>query len=117
MTVLSKFCHCERFPKISSQAVAVLRSSAEKMNVGQEASVVPQNPNSTLEKDDPNQKSWMITFQNMQRVILTCELEIRTKALTDLFELLVSNGHHFSSSFWKIILMDILLGLGHWFSK
>jgi brefeldin A-inhibited guanine nucleotide-exchange protein len=45
----------------------------------------------------------------MKKVIHTGELEVRSKALSDLFEMLFENGHAFQKSFWITILNEIIL--------
>jgi brefeldin A-inhibited guanine nucleotide-exchange protein len=63
------------------------------------------------EEQDEDSKLWMVTFRNIKNVILDGELEVRSKALTDLFELLTNNGYQFSKSFWGTILDEIVYPL------
>jgi brefeldin A-inhibited guanine nucleotide-exchange protein len=109
-----------------------LRQGAEKVNQGKRAPPPPSNPiaGANEDQEDPALKVWMVTFRNMKNVILTCDLEVRSKyvlknfghslisscslnnrALADLFEVLNQNGHQFNPTFWKVILSEIILPL------
>ena len=65
----------------SGQAVAILRQGAEKANQGKRAPPPPSNPiaGANEDQEDPALKVWMVTFRNMKNVILTCDLEVRSK--------------------------------------
>jgi hypothetical protein len=74
--------------------VAILRQGAERANQGKRAPAPPSNPIAGVNEDehDPALKVWMVTFRNMKSVILTCDLEVRSKY--SLFFKMVINDYY-----------------------
>ena len=58
----------------SAQAVFILRQGAERLH--RENSEGGKNSENS---DDPSARLWMVTFHNMKKIIMTCELEVRSK--------------------------------------
>lgn len=51
---------------------------------------------------------WMPILFGLHDVIMTCELEVRTKALSHLFDALKAQGNKFSTSFWELLSKGVL---------
>ncbi|KAJ3359472.1 guanine nucleotide exchange protein for ADP-robosylation factor [Kappamyces sp. JEL0680] len=51
---------------------------------------------------------WMPLLFGLHDIIMSCDLEVRTKALTFLFETLKGHGSLFSTSFWEILAKGVL---------
>ncbi|KAJ3219454.1 guanine nucleotide exchange protein for ADP-robosylation factor [Clydaea vesicula] len=69
-------------------------------------------PNSGIQKistdEDPNIKFWFPTLFGLYEIIMTCDLEVRTRALTYLFDSLKTHGSNFSRDFWEVISKGVL---------
>ena len=73
VATITKYCNITRFPKISSQAVTILKYGAEKFSLqggGEEAG-------SNVSPSDS--KIWLVTLNNMKEVIITCDMEVRNR--------------------------------------
>ncbi|KAI8897602.1 hypothetical protein BC833DRAFT_621081 [Globomyces pollinis-pini] len=111
VATLSKFCQNFKFPKINGQAVTSLREAVQKST--QLKIKVPRKGTLKEESVDEDiiEKQWLTTFKNMKHVIISCDLEVRTKALSHLFELMTLHGSTFKVEFWEIIMSEILMPL------
>ncbi|KAI3405059.2 SEC7 [Candida oxycetoniae] len=72
------------------------------------------------EKEDHMQKLWFPVLFGFHDIIMTGEdLEVRSKALNSLFELLSKYGKYFDREFWNLIFHDLLFPIfsilsNHW---
>ncbi|CAK9439068.1 uncharacterized protein LODBEIA_P32920 [Lodderomyces beijingensis] len=72
------------------------------------------------EKNDQLQKLWFPVLFGFHDIIMTGEeLEVRSKALHNLFALLMKYGKHFNHDFWDLIYHDLLFPIfkilsNHW---
>jgi brefeldin A-inhibited guanine nucleotide-exchange protein len=107
VATLTAYCHCVKYPKINAQAVAILKQGVEKVSLRQNAEHGGTKEDIEANEDEDG-KLWMITLRNMKNVILSGELEVRSKALSDLFDLLFNNGTLFKKAFWNEILDEIV---------
>lgn len=62
----------------------------------------------TTGEEDICIRFWMPILFGLYDVIMTCDLEIRTKALTYLFDTLHAHGSIFSTGFWEILSKGVL---------
>eukprot|EP00834_Sanchytrium_tribonematis_P006564 NODE_495_length_6825_cov_1.481267.p1 type:complete len:1155 gc:universal NODE_495_length_6825_cov_1.481267:1429-4893(+) len=94
LLTLAEFCNCKAFPKISLQSIELLHSILDLCNA--------------TKFEDQETKMWLPILIALQEIVLKCDLEVRTRALTYLFDSLNTLGVNFNSSFWKIIMDDVL---------
>ncbi|KAI9017378.1 hypothetical protein BC832DRAFT_588642 [Gaertneriomyces semiglobifer] len=59
-------------------------------------------------EDDPSFRLWFPIFFGLYEVIMTCDLEVRTRALNYLFDTLKQYGSSFSHDFWEVISKGVL---------
>ncbi|KAJ2994510.1 guanine nucleotide exchange protein for ADP-robosylation factor [Globomyces sp. JEL0801] len=68
-----------------------------------------QTVNSQMSTDeDVCIRLWMPLLFGLHDIIMTCDLEVRTRALQYLFETLKTKGSTFSTSFWEILAKGVL---------
>ncbi|KAI9206768.1 uncharacterized protein BJ171DRAFT_18598 [Polychytrium aggregatum] len=88
-------------PNTNTPLVAQKLSSAALLSV---MSGVP----ASISEDDVNYKYWFPVLFGMYEVVMTCDLEVRTRGLTYLFETLKQNGAQFPKDFWEVIAKGVL---------
>ncbi|KAJ3012565.1 guanine nucleotide exchange protein for ADP-robosylation factor [Thoreauomyces humboldtii] len=59
-------------------------------------------------EDDPSFRFWFPILFGLYEVIMTCDLEVRTRALNYLFDTLKQYGSSFSRDFWEVISKGVL---------
>ncbi|KAJ3150955.1 guanine nucleotide exchange protein for ADP-robosylation factor [Geranomyces michiganensis] len=62
----------------------------------------------TAPEDDPSFRFWFPVLFGLYEVIMTCDLEVRTRALNYLFDTLKQYGAAFSRDFWEVISKGVL---------
>ncbi|KAL5039064.1 hypothetical protein BDV3_002220 [Batrachochytrium dendrobatidis] len=131
-----EFCKNAKFVRISLSAVELLRQSIgrvvqilskqDRINTGKNTIATPLhleeltspervvvNPHTgsirhTSAEDDASVKYWMPVLFGLQDVIMTSELEVRSKGLQYLFEVLRAHGDTFSCEFWTLLAKGVL---------
>lgn len=63
---------------------------------------------SAASSEDPSHKLWFPTLFGLYEVIMTCDLEVRTRALNYLFDTLKAYGTGFSTDFWDVVAKGVL---------
>ncbi|KAJ3118784.1 guanine nucleotide exchange protein for ADP-robosylation factor [Phlyctochytrium bullatum] len=58
--------------------------------------------------DDPNFKIWFPILFGLYEVVMTCDLEVRTRGLNYLFDALRSHGSGFSRDSWEVVSKGVL---------
>ncbi|KAI5966985.1 SEC7 [Candida pseudojiufengensis] len=109
----------ERFQKISLLSLDVL--SKLIYEIAQYSFFDENNGNlESIEKDEHFTKLWFPVLLGFFDIIMTGEeLEVRSRALNSLFDLLMKYGKHFDQKFWNLISKDILFPIfnvlsNHW---
>jgi brefeldin A-inhibited guanine nucleotide-exchange protein len=113
---LVEFCKNLKFTKTGLHSVEMLKNSipriadfsnwkavAQRLEEGNIPSEVKVSPD-----EDPNFKFWFPILFGLYEVIMTCDLEVRTRALTYLFETLKTYGSTFPRDFWEVIAKGVL---------
>lgn len=59
-------------------------------------------------EEDISIRYWMPLLFGLHEVIMTCDLEVRTRALSYLFDTLKTQGGSFTTSFWGILAKGVL---------
>ncbi|KAK5664637.1 guanine nucleotide exchange protein for ADP-robosylation factor [Batrachochytrium dendrobatidis] len=59
--------------------------------------------------DNPSIRFWFPVLFGLYEVVMTCDLEVRTRALNFLFDALDEHGNSFSQDFWSLIYKGVLL--------
>ncbi|KAI8812764.1 hypothetical protein BJ742DRAFT_552239 [Cladochytrium replicatum] len=59
-------------------------------------------------EDDPNYKFWIPILFGLYQIIMTCDLEVRTRGLTYLFDTLKTYGSGFTRDFWEVLSKGVL---------
>lgn len=127
---LSEFACNQNFPDTSMEAIRLIRVCAKY--VGTEGSsirvyhseefdhknqILPLkrpplgSPPASLELDDGSQGVWVrgwfpILFE-LSCIVITCKLDVRTRALTVMFEIVKTYGHMFRSEWWQDLFQII----------
>jgi len=105
---LSWFACNVGFPKISIEAIHLLRICAEYVHDKPQIFVEHffEEP-SSLEKDGVWVQGWFPLLFELSCIVSHCKLEIRTRALTVLFELIKTHGTVFKLN-WRKELFNVL---------
>ncbi|KAJ3102351.1 guanine nucleotide exchange protein for ADP-robosylation factor [Phlyctochytrium planicorne] len=93
----------------SSGAAAVLKQVAANATLASPAvttSSVQAAAETSLE--DPNFKIWFPILFGLYEVVMTCDLEVRTKGLNYLFDALKDHGASFSRDSWEVVSKGVL---------
>ncbi|KAI9031139.1 hypothetical protein DFJ74DRAFT_654753 [Hyaloraphidium curvatum] len=121
---LVEFCKNPRYEKISLQATEILKATvpriadiavAESARVRriweeeQAAGGEAETATATKQrKEDPMLKYWFPILFGLYEIVMTCELEVRTRALNYLFETLREYGGTFQQDFWEVVCRGVL---------
>ncbi|TPX47651.1 hypothetical protein SeMB42_g02638 [Synchytrium endobioticum] len=131
ISCLVEFCKNKRFGKISLQSIEILRQAIPRMaDLAQSAqgakilqqTVIPEitTQNSVanvfapsavakmLPDEDPSIRFWFPILFGLYEIIMTCDLEVRTRGLTYLFDTLKTYGGGFSRDFWEVVSKGVL---------
>lgn len=116
---LTEFSKNARFQKKSLQAIETLKSTVPKMLKTPECPLsrkrgadVAENGAMTVSKQNPQtpeEQFWYPVLIAFQDVLMTGDdLEVRSRALSYLFETLIRYGGDFPSEFWDVLWRQIL---------
>lgn len=119
LAVLREVSKNSRFPKIALHSLQTLkqiniRISSLDSEESKDQEIVAKNHN------DIFKNLWFPALSSFNEVIMKCEdLEIRSKALNYLFDILVKCGNKFDSENWSLICNDLLFTIfgvlsNHW---
>ncbi|KAJ3290032.1 guanine nucleotide exchange protein for ADP-robosylation factor [Borealophlyctis nickersoniae] len=92
----------------SSENIMEATSSAPAGNTAVQTSTSSSALPSHKPEDDPSFKFWFPILFGLYEVIMTCDLEVRTRGLNYLFETLKQYGAGFSHDFWEVISKGVL---------
>ncbi|ORY49065.1 Sec7-domain-containing protein [Rhizoclosmatium globosum] len=87
-----------------------LEKASQGLAISTLAPVTPsmENVSSTASIEDIYFKFWFPVFHALYLVIMTCELEVRTRALNHLFDALKVQGATFTRDSWEIVANGVL---------
>ncbi|KAJ3040877.1 guanine nucleotide exchange protein for ADP-robosylation factor [Rhizophlyctis rosea] len=133
---LVEFCKNRKFPRTSLHAIELLKQSIPRIyELSKNAqtvkaltsggsvvmrsteALVPPESSSTLvasvtqqpkPEDDPNFRFWFPILFGLYEVVMMCDLEVRTRALTYLFDTLKQYGNTFTRDFWEVVSKGVL---------
>ncbi|KAJ3127571.1 guanine nucleotide exchange protein for ADP-robosylation factor [Nowakowskiella sp. JEL0407] len=125
---LVEFCKNRKVPKTSLHAIELLRQSIGRLGeliktdqanqvantptIASIPSVPPEQPAniplSQRNQDDPNYRFWFPVLFGLYEIIMTCDLEVRTRGLTYLFDTLKTYGKNFTHDFWEVLSKGVL---------
>lgn len=133
VTCLVEFARNRRFPKINLQSVELIKASVPKILAVLEAAkngkLQSSTPNTTLSgsscaasadslamnipaaknpADDPVLRYWFPIHFGLYEIIMTCELEVRARALRHLFDLLKEHGAEYTPEFWDVVSRGVI---------
>jgi brefeldin A-inhibited guanine nucleotide-exchange protein len=94
-----------------SKTLAPGKISVSTDNIFTPQSGAPPTPTSMTNlapSEDPAYRLWFPTLFGLYEIIMTGDLEVRTRALTYLFDTLKSYGSTFSPDFWEVIAQGVL---------
>ncbi|KAI8852805.1 hypothetical protein BC829DRAFT_440418 [Chytridium lagenaria] len=98
----------------SSGAAVILKQSVNASTPASVPTTTVQSPNgnpgAVLETpvDDPNFKIWFPILFGLYEVVMTCDLEVRTRGLNYLFDALRTHGTAFSRDSWEVVSKGVL---------
>jgi Sec7-like guanine-nucleotide exchange factor len=87
---------------IDSQIITPGTTSSESVKQSRIATAM------VSQEEDACIRYWMPLLFGLHDVIMSCDLEVRTKALTFLFDTLRAHGSYFAPSFWEILSRGVL---------
>lgn len=101
---LSEFACNSRFPDISMEAIRLVRTCAasvfEKSHLFAEHAGM-ENDVSVSEEDRVWVRGWFPMLFSLSCVVNRCKLDVRTRALTVLFEIVKTHGDAYKANWWK----------------
>lgn len=102
---LSEFASNSFFPDISMEAIRLLRECATHVHDSPELFLSPNDDNS----NEPTiwVRGWFPVLFGLSRIVLKCKLDVRTRALTVMMDIMKSYGDSFLAQWWKDIF-DVL---------
>ena len=86
------------------QLVSSKTGSTDSLN-----STFPVHQHNLAPSDDPVYRAWFPTLFGLYEVIMSCDLEVRTRALQYLFDTLKAYGPAFSKEFWEVVVKGVVL--------
>lgn len=101
---LSEFACNARFPDTSMEAIRLVRSCAHSVSVSPHLFAehgTMENDVSISEEDRVWVRGWFPLLFSLSCVVNRCKLDVRTRALTVLFEIIKTYGDSFSAHWWK----------------
>ncbi|KAF5286690.1 hypothetical protein FQA39_LY16173 [Lamprigera yunnana] len=101
---LSEFACNARFPDLSMEAIRLVRTCALSVSASphlfaEHAGI--ENDVAILEEDRVWVRGWFPLLFSLSCVVNRCKLDVRTRALTVLFEIIKTFGDTFSPHWWK----------------
>ncbi|XP_050545726.1 brefeldin A-inhibited guanine nucleotide-exchange protein 2 isoform X2 [Daktulosphaira vitifoliae] len=99
---LSEFACNISFPEISMEAIRLLRTCADCVHDKPQIFAEHYSEDLTsLEEDGVWVRGWFPLLFELSCIVSRCKLDIRTRALTVLFELIKTHGTVFKLNWWK----------------
>ena len=122
VTCLVEFARNRGFPKINLQSVELIKASIPKIlhvlkNAGKGGdAVVASTDNLAMPipvsvkgpKDDPVLRYWFPIHFGFYEIVMTCELEVRARALKHLFDTLKEHGSEYTPEFWDVVSRGVI---------
>nr|NVI78033.1 Sec71 ortholog [Cucujiformia] len=109
---LSEFACNQNFPDTSMEAIRLIRTCAryvaEQPHLFRDYSMDDQSSKSlTSEKDRVWVRGWFPILFELSCIVSTCKLDVRTRALTVMFEITKSHGSSFAQHWWQDLFQII----------
>ncbi|KAG5672238.1 hypothetical protein PVAND_002380 [Polypedilum vanderplanki] len=101
---LSEFASNARFPDISMEAIRLLRTCAVSVNESPQQfadHTGMENDIHVLEEDRVWVRGWFPMLFSLSCVVNRCKLDVRTRALTVLFEIVKTYGESYKPNWWR----------------
>lgn len=101
---LSEFACNARFPDTSMEAIRLVRSCAHSVSLSPHLFAehgTMENDVSVSEEDRVWVRGWFPLLFSLSCVVNRCKLDVRTRALTVLFEIIKTYGDSFNAHWWK----------------
>ena len=103
---LSEFACNQNFPDTSMEAIRLIRTCArfvaEQPHLFKDCNLDDQSTGSlTSEKDRVWVRGWFPILFELSCIVSTCKLDVRTRALTVMFEITKSHGLSFAQHWWQ----------------
>lgn len=101
---LSEFASNSRFPDISMEAIRLLRTCAVSVNESPQQFAEHtgmENDIHVLEEDRVWVRGWFPMLFSLSCVVNRCKLDVRTRALTVLFEIVKTYGESYKAHWWR----------------
>ncbi|KAJ3087062.1 guanine nucleotide exchange protein for ADP-robosylation factor, partial [Quaeritorhiza haematococci] len=101
-------------PLLPPQPISATSAAHAHQNANANAHALPSPashpPNSARPQSDeePNYRFWFPILFGLYEVIMTCDLEVRTRGLTYLFDTLKTYGASYPRDFWEVISKGVL---------
>lgn len=110
ISCFTEFAKNERFQKVGLLSLEVLSKiiiQVAKYTVELDPSSVTESGKS--ERFEALNKAWLPVLEGFHAIIITGEeLEVRSRALTTFFDVLLKYGDHFEKDFWKVVYQKLL---------
>lgn len=101
---LSEFASNARFPDISMEAIRLLRTCAVSVHESPQQFAEHtgmENDMNVLEEDRVWVRGWFPMLFSLSCVVNRCKLDVRTRGLTVLFEIVKTYGDTFKPNWWR----------------
>lgn len=104
VSCFTEFAKNERFQKVSLLSLEVL----SKLIVQIAKYTIELQQSITIERSETLIKLWFPILFGFHDIIMNGELEVRSKTLTQFFDVLLKYGEHFETDFWDLIYHKLL---------
>lgn len=101
---LSEFASNARFPDISMESIRLLRTCAVSVNDSPQQFAEHtgmENDINVLEEDRVWVRGWFPMLFSLSCVVNRCKLDVRTRGLTVLFEIVKTYGDSYKANWWR----------------
>ncbi|KAI5718763.1 hypothetical protein M8J76_000035 [Diaphorina citri] len=100
---LSEFACNSNFPSISMDSISLIKSCADCIHRKPQmfSEFCTEETHSTVEEDKVWVRGWFPLLFELSCLLSRCKMDVRTRALSVLFELIMTAGHSFRSHWWR----------------
>ncbi|RKO99878.1 hypothetical protein CXG81DRAFT_5799, partial [Caulochytrium protostelioides] len=113
---LVEYCRHPTMHRITFQAIELLEQTIHRLATQIYSNGMASNrlasatlgAQSSRETDDTGTKFWHPALTGLYEVVMSCEIEVRERGLTCLFDTTKKYGTRFTPEFWETICQDVL---------
>ncbi|KAL7750673.1 guanine nucleotide exchange protein for ADP-robosylation factor [Sorochytrium milnesiophthora] len=110
ITCMVEFAKNKLFLKISLHSVEIIHQAVPIVSeyAQKELANGAKVDENTPAAEDPSLRLWFPTLFGLHEIVMTGDLEVRTRALNYLFETLKLHGRSYTKDFWQVLASGVL---------